>query len=527
MPNVFLPFDGWQPALSIFGEGWGSVNNVYQPFSDWRPWRQFTPSANSIAAGAMVGAHVHIWASGIATGSLYMPDNQTLFTGSANGGNGHLYTIAPDTGIFTDVSKAALYAANSFGWRFASVGNDIWAANGIDILQRLTNNAGLFADGPVSTFKPQARFLKTVREHLVPANLSNAGHYQDEVVWSDANDPTNFDPAATGSTSVSIAGGKRLVSIPGQITGLVGGQYLLAFKRNSIFYGEYAGPPQTFNFDVLSTCVGTAWPSSIINTRYGVFFLGADGFYKIVGLSEPQKVSTPGIDQFLIDSGFTQNLYFANPRNEDTSAIGFQAPNWPMIGWALRSQYGSSGPGNNDALLFNPVNETWSPVDIGAGSARVTAVIDRPYSTVDIYDTFAAITYNGTNSVFSPMSSGIGNVAGATLGLNFRPANFDGTWKFGQSSINWILPIFTSAFGIGGTPLTASITVDALLDPQGPIWKTETRQASERDPISGAYPFQIAGRIFRITVNCTPGEEFASFDGIYVDSDLLSGAKQQ
>lgn len=523
MPNTFIPFDGWQPALSIFGEGWGNVNNLYQPFTDWRPWRQFVPSANNIAAGAMVGTHVHVWASGLATGTLYLPDGQTVFTGSANGGNGHLYTIDPDTGIFTDLSKAALYAANAFGWRFASVGNDIWAGNGIDVLQRRTNNAGLFADGAVSTFTPKPRFVTTVREHLVVANLSNAGHFQDEVAWSDANDPTNFDPAATGSTSVSIAGAKRLVSIPGQITALAGGQYLLAFKRTSIFYGEYAGPPQTFNFDVLSTCVGTAWPSSVINTRYGVFFLGADGFYKISGLSEPQKVSTPGIDQSLIDSGFTQNLYRANPRNEDMHAIGFQAPNWPMVGWALRSQYELSG--NDFALLFNPMTETWSQVGIGAAPVRVTAMVSRPYSTVSIYDTLAAITFNTTTSVYSPMTGNIGNVATPTLGLNFRPANFDGTWKFGQSKINWILPMFSSAFGIGGTPLTASITVDALLDPQNPIWKTETRLASERDPISGAYPFQIMGRFFRVSVNCAAGEEFASFDGLYIDTDLASGAK--
>lgn len=523
MATTFIPFDGWAPALSIFGEGWGTVNNLYQPFTDWRPWRPFTPvgSGSGIGTGPMVGSHTHVWGSGSGTTTAYVPDGQSVFTGSVtNAGTARLYVINPATGVFTDVSRAALYSASSFGWRFVSVGNDIWATNGIDPLQRRTNNAGLFADGAVSTFKPQPRFLKTVREHLVGANLSNAGRFQDEIVWSDADDATNFD-AATG-VSTSLAASKRLVSIPGQITGLLGGQYALAWKQRCIYYLEYTGDVLVFRPDVLSTNVGTAWPSSIVNTRYGIFFLGSDGFYRIHGLSEPVKVSTPGIDQYLIDSGFTQNLYNTSSLHEDTQAIGFQAPYWPMVGWALRTNYSTYG--DNFALLYNPVNNTWVPADIGnaAANQKVTAMVERNYSLNNMYESLGCITYDVSNPQFC-LCSNINDAPpkAPVIGMNFRPANFDTATRQGQSEIKSILPIFSSAFGIGGTPLTASITVEALLDPQNAIWKTETRLASERDAVSGAYPFQIAGRFFRVTINCA-AEEFASFDGVFVDQELLT-----
>lgn len=520
MPPTFIPFDGWAPSGGFFGEGWGTVSNVYQRFGDWRPWRIFSPTAGSIAAGTMIGTHVHVWASGLGTGT-YVPDSQTIFCGSVNGANGHLYVIDPVTGVFTDVSLAALYAANSAGWRFASVGNDIWAANGINQLQRRTNNAGLFANGAVSTFKPQPRFIRTIREHLISANLSNAGRFQDEIAWSDADDATNYDPPAGGSTSISIAGSKRLTSISGQITGLVGGQYGLAFKQSCIYYLEYTGDQQVFRPDILSTNVGTAWPSSIIKTRYGIFFLGADGFYRISGLSEPQKVSPPGVDQYLLDSGFTQNLYLSNSAgSEDSQAIAFQAPGWPMVGWSLRANY--TDYGNDFAILYNPVTDTWSRTDTVNVSLfpRVTALINRPYSSNNNYESLAAITFDTTTSRYAPLSASVGQVFAPVLGLNFRPANFDTATRQGQSKITSILPIFSSAFGVGGTPLTESITVEALLDPAGTVWKTETAVAANRDAVSGAYPFQIAGRLFRVTINCA-AEDFATFEGIYVDQELL------
>lgn len=522
MPNTFIPFDGWQPAGSQFGDGWGTVLNAYPAYSDWRPWRKFVPLAGVQTGGGggfCAGAHVHTWNSGTGNSGSYTPDAQTLFTGNSQS----LFTVDPTTGNFTDVSRAGVYGSQT-GWRFASIGNDIWAANWTHPMQRRTNNAGNFADGVVSTFKPTPRFLGPFREHMMVANLSDAGRFQDEIAVSDADDATNFDPATGVSTSLATS--KRLVAIPGQITGLVGGQYALVFKRKGIFYLEYTGDVQVFRPDVLSPNVGTMVPASIINSRYGIFFIGPDGFYKIQGLSEPVKISPPGIDRFLLDSNFTVNAGVAFSKYEDFQAVGFQFAGWPLIGWALHFDWVQPPLlyGSDIAILYNPVTDQWSNVTIAApgnSQQRVTSVFSRP-NAATLYESVAALTWDGVSNRCAPFSPSGANVWPPTLGMNFRPANFDTkTWEGGQSRIKSFLPVFSSVSGVGGASLTESVTIEALLDPGAGLWKTETRVAADRNSVSGAYPFQIAGCFFRITINCA-AEDFANFEGAFVDQELLS-----
>ena len=523
MPITFIPFDGWTPSGGYFGEGWNTTLNIYPAFGDNRPWPRFTPATGSVVDPYMTGAYAHQWAAGMG-GATYTPDALTLFCGS----DSKLYSVDPSTGNFTNLSRGAAYNAHPGGWRFCSVGNDIWAANWLDVLQRRTDNTGSFADGAVSTFTPKARFLTTVREHLVVANLSNAGRYQDETAWSDANDATNFDPAATGSTSTSIAGAKRLVSIPGQITGLVGGQYLLAFKRRGIFYGEYVGAPQIFNFDVLSTSAGTAAPSSIISSRYGVFFFGQDGIYRISGLSEPQKVSPPGVDQYLFNGTLNgMNSVYTTGSREDTQLYAFQMCDRPLIGWAFGAW---SDPANSLLLLYNPVTDKWGTASVGYVSSggglaagSVGAVFSLPFALTG-YDSVAGLLFDGVHTAYAPLSRS-GVVWGPSLSLNFRPVNVDSQARqkrgnqFGQSMLHGVLPVFSKTT-TSGTALTESVTAEALLDPHGAPITPETRVSTDRNAISGYYPFTLSGRFFRISIQCA-AEDFANFEGVFVHFEEL------
>jgi hypothetical protein len=515
MPIVWIPFDGWSPSGSYFGDGWNAVTNLYPAYGDWRPWRKFQTLGAGVADGPMTGAYVHMWASGIGTSS-YAPDAQTLFTGSPT----RLYTVNPTTGAFTDVSRAASYGPDFGGWRFASVGNDIWATDWLDPLQRRTNNAGFFANGAVSTFKPQPRFIAAIREHLVGANLSNAGRFQDEVVWSDADDATNWDPPTL--TSTSIAGSKRLVSIPGQLTGLVGGQYGLAFKRLGIFYLEYAGPPAIFRPDVLSTNVGTAFPSSVIDSRYGVFFMGPDGFYQISGLSEPQKISTPGIEQFILDTGLTAATSSFRAWAEDIQLIGFRIAHLPLVGWAFR--YDITDPGNDFALLYNPVLSRWAQVQLSElieFSTGPTCFFQRPYAG-NLYSALAALTYGSGASAYAPLAStgDADTIWPPDVAMNFRPANFDAS-ELQQSTIAGVLPIFSKTV-VSGDALTPQVTIEPILDPyQGVFGTPEVRTAGDRNQVSGYYPFLVHGRMFRISIQCS-AEDFANFDGCWIDQRLLT-----
>ena len=509
MGIVFIPFDGWSPSASYFGEGWGAATNLYQPYLTWRPMRKFASGANSTAFGPMTGAHGHLWMSGVGTSS-YTPDDVTLFAGSKS----RLFTVT-DAGVFADVSRAANYATavgnEPAGWRFASVGNDIYATNWLDPLQRRTNNSGLFANGVVSIFAPVPRFLAAVREHLVVANLNNAGRYQDEIAWSDADNPTNFD-APTGS-STSIAGSKRLNAVPGQITALLGGQYGLAFKRSSIFYLETTGTTQVFRPDVLSPHVGTSLPSSVINSRYGVFFVGSDGIYRIEGLSAPAKISTPGIDQFLLDSNFGFGFAGSTVR-EDSRAFGFQAPAMPLVGWIYNLSWGEDG--NYLILLYNPVTDKWSTAEIN--NPRLHVMVNRPYA-ITPYETVAGFTWDGLASRLATLSpnSTPSTLQMVTLRLRYRPANIDTSEK-GQTLVSAVMPLF-SKLSSGDTALTPAVSVTPLLDPNAAPGATENALSAIRDAW-GWYPFIATGRLFQISITVT-AEDFANFEGVYVNQRAL------
>lgn len=514
MPITFVPFDGWSPGGGYFGEGWANTLNLYPSFDSWRPWRTFDLSGNSLADGPLCGRHAHQWTAGIGT-TGYLPDLVTLFTGSPT----RLYVCNPSAGTFAGVSPVG-FTANAAAWRFASVGNDIWATNWLDPMQRRTNNAGNFAAGVVSTFKPVPRFLVTVREHMLVANLTNAGRFQDEIAWSDADDVTNYDKAV--GTSTSLAGNKRLTSIPGQITGLVGGQYALAFKRNAIFYLEYTGTTQVFRPDVLSNHIGTALPSSIIDSRYGVFFLGGDGFYVIQGLGAPQKISTPGVDQFLLESLFSQRPSSGVPALvEDMQMFGFQSPSLPLIGWTFRYDWNTQGAVYG--IVYNPVTQQWSPVTVAeaAPAPYVTCPVELPYS-IELYSSLGAFAFDGTTARYASLSSS--SVHSSRLQLRFRPANFEDATEMGQSVVTGILPVFSKLTPATTGTLRPTVTVEPMLDPFRAAGPAEVRVDADRSGIAGWYPFQASGRLFRITIDLdssVPDPDFSDFHGVWVNQRLL------
>jgi hypothetical protein len=514
--SVFVPFDGWSPSPGYFGEGWNAVRNLYPAYNAWRPWRKFMPAAGEVADGPMVGRHTHVWSTGAGSGAYY-PDPQTIYCGSTS----RLYTVDPATGNFTNISRAAPYTADVAGWRFVSVGNDIWATNWIDALQRRTNNAGNFADGLTGAFKPRPRFIAVVRQHLVWANDSTGR--QDDWGWSDADNATDMNPP-TG-TSTSIAGRPApLISVPGQITGLIGGQYGFAFKESATYYLEATGTTQVFRPEELSTTVGTIYPSSIIKTRHGVFFLGGDGFYRIAGLSEPQKISPPGIDQVLLDSAFTTFTYGFFTWQEDTQIFGFQSRTWPIVGWVLRLNWLEHG--NSIAILHNPLTGAWALADVADPNpeeglaARPTVIVERRYAASP-YDGIAALTWDGSVSKYAPLSSSGANVRAPSMALNFRPLNRESSANLAQTRIARVLPVFSKT-SLGGAALTPQVTVEPMLDPFAGLSAAgaEAMLAANRSPIDGSYPFERAGLWARVSIQCA-AEDFADFPGVWVDSELL------
>lgn len=515
MPPVFIPADKWMPTpASAFGEGWADLHNAYHTGVAWRSFRNGEPTGSTTTFGPISGAHVHLYMSGGGS-TAYAPDAMTIFAGSKT----RLQTVSR-LGTWTDVSRAANYgAANEpAGWRFASVGNDIWATNWLDPVQRRTNNAGLFADGFTGTFRPTPRFLAAIREHLVCANLSNAGRFQDELAWSDADNATLWDPP-TG-TSLSIAGSKRLVSIPGQITGLVGGQYGFAFKRLGIYLLEYTGTTQVFRPEVFSDSIGCSMPSSIIKTRFGTFFLGGDGFYVIDGLQPPRKISPPEVDRHifsLFGALFTVPPATFKAVDEDMSVVGAVSANVPVVGW-LFAQSAVHGGQNLSWVLFNAETQLWSRADANPNPSMAVSMPSNSVFGLNPLESIATFPWSGTAASFAPLG---GNPDGCTFDLRFRPSFLGEMGPLAQAGLKRVCPVF-SVMGAEPSPFV-SVRARSLLQPgdllsprlDGPY--TSTLRDSW-----GWYPFQLPGRYFDVRITTPPGEEwFYSFDGAWLDAEPL------
>lgn len=112
--------------------------------------------------------------------------------------------------------------------------------------------------------------------------------------------------------------------------------------------------------------------------------------------------------------------------------------------------------------------------------------------------------------------------------LRYRPANLteDGdktTAQFRQSIIKGVLPVFSRDSPFPADELHPGVTVKAILHPyQAAETATETRVYTDRNVISGFYPFQIAGRMFQISISGNSSEDFANFEGVFIEQEVLS-----
>lgn len=300
MPEKFIPFTGFAPGSPEHGTGLLRAENVIPVLGSWRPMSQ-TLVGGTLASPVsyVIGGYCHTYPSGTGSGA-YSGDAATEFWGT--GGTLHTY----GSGVFTDVSRGAGYAAGALvpsEWNFASFGNDVWAADAVDVLQRRTNNTGAFADGPTSAFVPVPRFVATVREFLVVGSLNQAGRFADEIAISDVGDATYFSPRDAVRPS-SVAGSQRVRSRPGQLTGLVGGQFGRIFKRRSIHSLIFTGASDfPFQLDEISGTTGTECGKSIVECSDGFLrFWGGDGFYRQAGTAPPEKISPPSLNNLLIEA---------------------------------------------------------------------------------------------------------------------------------------------------------------------------------------------------------------------------------
>ena len=293
-----------------------------------------------------------------------------------------------DTGDISDVTNYTDYASG-YGqtnqpqaWNFCSWGGNVVATNFEDGIQwmDIENGAIEFDDLLVSNTDAnavtgvKAKFVDVVQNNLVIANINHNDYTPYSVGWSYFDDPTKF--AAPSYSNLSDF--QTLRQTPGEITGLVGGDYGIIFKRNSIYRMSYVGAPIMYRFDVIARGVGTARPNSIVVANDIIYFWDGNAFQAIQGGNAPVPISDGAVSRMLTDhilDGFTfdnvaanQRAYlpgvYSNTRGYDISMCGAYDRTTSTIWWVYTAPGDTTGANwKSKAVTYNTRTGQWGFVD--------------------------------------------------------------------------------------------------------------------------------------------------------------------
>jgi hypothetical protein len=325
------------------------------------------------------------------------PDASTVFVGTSD----KLYRIEGSSWIDESIPGGYGVAEDPPGWDFCQWGTAVVATNGVDPVQAfgvnlpsatfydfIDDNAG--GTGPGSGFQPVGKYIAVVRPSiLVLANITDWTNTPvglddyiapDVVLWSGldggntsvtppSTEPkANFTPLGSGAADPldeeanGVAGGQKLVEYPGEITGLVGGQTGLIFKRCGIWQMVYTGSELVFDFSVLSNNIGTPCHHSIVEVGNEVYFWTGSSFAAVQNRTNVIELGSGIVDEMLSDVEFEGEAILApdsrNPSGRELHVVGAYDAHSGIIFWAY------SGRGDRDVVkqrivCYNTKTQAW------------------------------------------------------------------------------------------------------------------------------------------------------------------------
>lgn len=197
---------------------------------------------------------------------------------------------------FTKTNRGTGYSTAA-NWCAAAWGNQIIAVSKANATQSSTG-AGFTALGGGS---PKAGMVASNVNFVMLADVDDSGSnvYPDMVWWSAIRNPASWTPSLA-----TQAGNVRLLDSPGPITALVAYRNLfVAFKENSIFVGQYVGPPYVFSWQMVSSRVGCVGPHAVTELDGKLYFMCSSGFFEFDGQSIT-NVGMPVFQSFASEAGY-------------------------------------------------------------------------------------------------------------------------------------------------------------------------------------------------------------------------------
>jgi hypothetical protein len=263
----------------------------------------------------------------------------------------NLYPQAWDFASFGEEVYFTNYADRPYYWKPATPTTLSFSHTGGDVV------------GSIADFK--YKYVAAVGDHLVVANVNHSSYESFTVCFSHFNNPQSFSAGDIGNQSDF----QNLTDTPGPITGLLGGEYGLVFKRNSIYRMSYVGPDVIFRFDLISDNIGTPYNNSIVKVGDNVYFYSESGFYVMPGGGPPQKISDGKVTKFLTDAEFETYAVNSNKHPitlvNDIDVQGTYDQRSQLAWWLYRSKNaaydGTNETWNSDYIIvYNPTENRWS-----------------------------------------------------------------------------------------------------------------------------------------------------------------------
>lgn len=173
-------------------------------------------------------------------------------------------------------SRGTGYNASTTGWSAAAFGNNIIACNYLDATQ-VSSGAGF---GNLGGSPPKARHV-TVQSNFVMFADTDDGtnQYADQVWWSGQGNSASYTPDLA-----TQAGNIRLVDSPGPIRCLVNFRnYVVAFKDDATYLGQYVGPPFIWSWRLASNRIGCGAQHGAAEYGGVLYFVHSSGIYSFDG----------------------------------------------------------------------------------------------------------------------------------------------------------------------------------------------------------------------------------------------------
>lgn len=477
-------------------------------------WCEYDPPSTSQVQISWVEMEVP------SSSTYYLSDETNIFAGT----NTELYHVSQDawTECTDTVTASGEYGGNTpvpLSWSFAQWGAGIIATNYSDPVQwkddasEITGGSFTFVDMITSTSKPKARFVAAVRNHVVLANINLANHYADELWWSAVDDNLDFDISATKQCDI-----QRLLQTPGEITGLVGGEYGIVFKRSSVYRMSYVGSPLIFEFDLLSSSVGTAYPRSIVVVGRDVFFYSGSGFSVLRGGAQLEEGIDEGISRFISDNTFSVGPLIARDSQDvrviDADMFGAYDPFSKCIFWFYQKS-GDTQYESRRAILYDTRTGRWGLIN--SGGLDICNAVSLPNTAnakthitkgLGLFCYDASDTTEHTYAEFNDSS---------TISSVLRTKVFsieDGV----NTTIQRFRPIYELQ-PAGGVEPNLTVQIDSSNDPMMEIDVVQTTGTMSQQDSDGWLPLLSSGEFHRITVNVPSllSQNIVDFQGFHLD----------